>query len=54
MITQKGFVLCEVAGEYEDVEITNLAFSDNEPELENLIYHLHGEPEIPTFQIRKL
>lgn len=43
MITQTGFVLCEVTGEYEDTVVTPIAFSDSLKELNDLIDKMNRE-----------
>lgn len=46
MITRTGFVLCEISGEYDDVCVTPLAYSDNILELEQEITRLNAETQI--------
>lgn len=41
MITRNGFVLCEITGEYDDVCVTPIAYSDNQFELEQEIARLN-------------
>lgn len=41
MITRNGFVLCEITGEYDDVCVTPIAYSDNQFELEQEIVRLN-------------
>lgn len=41
MITRNGFVLCEITGEYDDVSVTPIAYSDNANELEQEIARLN-------------
>lgn len=43
MITQTGFVLCRVTGEYEDTVVTPIAFSDSLKELNDLIEKMNRE-----------
>lgn len=42
MITRIGFVLCEITGEYDDVCVTPIAYSDNQFELEQEIARLNS------------
>lgn len=42
MITRIGFVLCEITGDYDDVTVTPIAYSDNEFELEQEIARLNS------------
>lgn len=42
MITRIGFVLCEITGEYDDVCVTPVAYSDNQSELEQEIVRLNS------------
>ena len=41
MLTRIGFVLCEITGEYDDVFVTPIVFSDNQTELEQEIVRLN-------------
>lgn len=41
MITRIGFVLCEITGEYDDIFVTPIAYSDNQSELEQEIVRLN-------------
>lgn len=45
MLTRIGFVLCEITGEYDDVFVTPIAYSDNQFELEQEIVRLNDETE---------